>query len=161
MHNSRLVPRPICLFAITRARMSSALLLFYLPTLFPSPVDNTTTIPHFPELGISQICVPPLGIVGIIRLMQRGSLKLMDFLLTSFLVSLSITEVLREQVTKDGIFLAIISFISMLLPYAVGRTMIEPGESVDYCSPDRAARFASRSARYVRMANGSQFFMRH
>jgi O-Antigen ligase len=126
MDNLVLVPCLICLFLIMRGRMSSALLSVYLPTLFLLPVEYTIRIPHFPELGISQVCVIPLGIVGIIRLMQRGSLKLMDFLVTSFLVSLSITEVLREQVTKDGIFLAIISFISMLLPYAVGRTMIEP-----------------------------------
>ena len=54
----------------------------------------------------------------------------MDFLVPSFLISLTISEVLYEKVTKDGILLAVVSFISMFLPYAIGRTMIEPGNRI-------------------------------
>ena len=126
-----LLPGLICLFLIMRDRVSTALLAVYLPTLFLLPVQYTIRLPHLPELGISEMCVIPLGIVGIIRLLQRGPLKLMDFLVTSFLISLSLSEVLHEHVTKDGIFLAIISFISMLFPYAVGRTMIEPENRIN------------------------------
>ncbi len=121
-----LVPSLICLFLITRDRVSTALLSVYLPTVFLLPVQYTIRLPHLPELSVSEICVIPLGIVGIIRLIQRRNLKLMDFLVISFLISLSITEVLNEHVTKDGIFIATTGFISMLLPYAVGRTLIEP-----------------------------------
>jgi hypothetical protein len=54
----------------------------------------------------------------------------MDFLVVSFLISLTISEVLYEKVTKDGILIAIISSICMFLPYAIGRTMIEPGNHI-------------------------------
>jgi O-Antigen ligase len=121
-----LVPSLICLFLIVRDRVSTALLAVYLPTVFLLPVQYTIRLPHLPELSVSEICVIPLGIVGIVRLIQKRNLKLMDFFVISFLISLSITEVLNEHVTKDGIFIAITGFISMLLPYAVGRTMIEP-----------------------------------
>jgi hypothetical protein len=126
-----LVPSLICLFLIMRDRMSTALLAVYLPTLFLLPMQYTIRLPHLPELSVSEICVIPLGIVGIIRLMQRGPLKLMDFLVISFLISLSITEVLHEHVIKDGIFIAITAFISMLFPYTVGRTMIEPENRIN------------------------------
>jgi hypothetical protein len=121
-----LIPGLICFFLIMGDRTSTAFLAVYLPTLFLLPTQFTIRLPHLPELAISEICVIPLGIVGIIRLMQRGRLQLMDFLVTAFLISLSVTEVLNEHVTKDGIFIAVTAFIAMLLPYAVGRTMIEP-----------------------------------
>ena len=94
-----LVPSLICLFLIVRDRASTALLSVYLPTVFLLPVQYTIRLPHLPELSVSEICVIPLGIVGLIRLIQRGPLQLMDFLVTGFLISISITEVLNEHVT--------------------------------------------------------------
>jgi len=126
-----LIPSLICLFLIVRDRVSTALLSVYLPTVFLLPVQYTIRLPHLPELSVSEICVIPLGIVGIIRLMRRVPLKRMDFLVVSFLISLSITEVLYEHVTKDGVFIAITAFISMLFPYVVGRTMIEPENRIN------------------------------
>ena len=72
----------------------------------------------------------PLGVVALFRLVRKGSFVLMDFLVPAFLISLTISEVLYEKVTKDGIQLAVVSFISMFLPYAIGRTMIEPGNRI-------------------------------
>jgi hypothetical protein len=50
----------------------------------------------------------------------------MDFLVGSFLISLTASEVLGEQVVKDGISIAGLCFVAYFLPYVVGRTMIEP-----------------------------------
>ena len=110
--------------------MDTALLSVYLPTLFLLPQDYSIRVPHLPELSISEICVIPLGVVALFRLVRKGSFVLMDFLVPSFLISLTISEVLYEKVTKDGILLAVVSFISMFLPYAIGRTMIEPGNRI-------------------------------
>jgi O-antigen ligase/polysaccharide polymerase Wzy-like membrane protein len=66
--------------------------------------------------------------VALFRLVRRGSFVPMDFLVLSFLISLTISEVGYEKVTKDGALLSVASFISMFLPYAIGRTLIEPAK---------------------------------
>jgi hypothetical protein len=121
-----LVPGLICLFFVVSGRIDTALLSVYLPTVFLLPPTYSIRLPHLPELSISEICVLPLGVAAIFRLIRSGHLVLLDYLVASFLVSLTLSEVLYEHVTKDGIMIALISFISMLLPYAIGRTMIEP-----------------------------------
>jgi hypothetical protein len=125
-----LAPGLICLLFVMCGCMDTALLSVYLPTAFLLPETYTIRLPHLPELSISEICIIPLGVVALFRLVRNGSFVLMDFLVTSFLISLTISEVLYEKVTKDGILIAVISFISMFLPYAIGRTMIEPGNRI-------------------------------
>jgi hypothetical protein len=122
-----LVPGLICLLFVIYGSIDTALLSVYLPTVFLLPETFTIRLPHLPELSISEICAIPLGVVALFRLVRKGSFVPMDFLVTSFLISLTVSEVLYERVTKDGILIAVISFISMFLPYAIGRTMIEPG----------------------------------
>jgi hypothetical protein len=125
-----LIPCLICLFFVVCGRMETALLSVYLPTLLLLPQTYTLRLPHLPELSISEICVIPLGVAAFFRLIRKGQFVLMDFLVASFLISLTVSEVLYEHVTKDGILIAVISFISMFLPYAIGRTMIEPGNRI-------------------------------
>jgi hypothetical protein len=125
-----LVPGLICLLFVMRGCTDTALLSVYLPAVFLLPETYSIRLPHLPELSISEICVIPLGVVALFRLVRNYSFVPMDFLVTSFLVSLSISEVLYEKVTKDGIQLALVSFISMFLTYAIGRTMIEPGNRI-------------------------------
>ena len=121
-----LVPSLLCLFFVLRRQTETAFLSIYLPTVLLFPEEFTLRAPHLPELSMSLYELIPIGLVALYRLVRKGHLVLMDFLVVSFLISLTVTEVLYEHVTKDGIFLAVIGFISMLLPYAVGRTMIEP-----------------------------------
>jgi O-Antigen ligase len=128
-----LVPALICLFFVmneSTGGVDTAFLSVYLPTLLLLPWDYTLRVPHLPELSVSQICVIPLGMVALSRLVRRGSFVLMDFLVPAFLISLTISEVLGEKVTKDGILFAVAQFISLLLPYAIGRTLIEPGNRI-------------------------------
>jgi O-Antigen ligase len=120
------LPALMCLVCVARGRLEAALLAVYLPTMILLPNTYTIRLAHLPELSISEICVIPLGVAAAVRLFQRSSFVLMDALVVLFLFSLGISEVLGEQVTKDGILIAIIAWISMFLPYVVGRTLIEP-----------------------------------
>src|SRR5579871_584815 len=113
------IPGLLCLLFVVCGRMDTALLSVYLPTVFLLPPTYSIRLPHLPELSISEICVIPLGGAALIRLIRSGHLVFMDFLVVSFLVSLTLSEVLYEHVTKDGMMIAIISFISMFLPYAI------------------------------------------
>ena len=121
-----LIPGLICLILILRGRTRDALLSVYFPILLLLPEQYTIRLPHLPELSISEVCVIPLGAIALFELIRGGRLRPMDYLVASFVFSLSTTEVLYEHVTKDGIFIAVTAFVNMLLPYAVGRMMIEP-----------------------------------
>lgn len=121
-----LVPCLICLVLVVRGRVETALLSVYLPTLLLFPQAFSIRLPHLPQFSISELVAIPLGIVALYRLIHKGHPVLMDFLVGSFLVCLTGTEVLREHDTKDGLCIAAISFVSMLLCYVIGRTMIEP-----------------------------------
>lgn len=122
-----LVPSLICLFFVVRGRLETAFLAVYLPTVLLFPQSFSIRIPHMPEFSISELAVIPLGVVALYRLARSGRLVIMDYLVASFLISLTITEVTNEHVIKDGLCIAAISFVSMFLTYAIGRTMIEPG----------------------------------
>jgi O-Antigen ligase len=121
-----LVPCLICLLFVLRGRVETAFLSVYLPTALLFPQSFSIRIPHMPELSISELAVIPLGILALIRLAKKGGLVPMDFLVAAFWISLTVTEVLNEQDTKDGLCIAAISFCSMFLTYAVGRSLIEP-----------------------------------
>src|SRR5258708_39925869 len=122
-----LVPCLICLFFVVRGRPETAFLSVYLPTVILFPQAFSIRLPHLPDISIAELAVIPLGMYAFYRLLQKGQPLLMDFLVGGVLISLTVTEVLNEHVTKDGIFIARLSFTSFFLPYAIGRTMIEPG----------------------------------
>lgn len=121
-----LVPGLICLFFVVRGRVETAFLSVYLPTLLLFPQAFSIRLPHLPQFSISELAAIPLGVVALYRLAQKVRPVPMDFLVGAFLICLTVTEVLYEHDTKDGLCIAAISFVSMFMCYAVGRTLIEP-----------------------------------
>jgi hypothetical protein len=106
--------------------VETAFLSVYLPTVLLFPQAFSLRLPHLPEFSVSELAVIPLGIVALYQLAQKGRLLLMDLLVGLFWICLAVTEVCYEHDTKDGLCIAAISFVSMCMTYAVGRTMIEP-----------------------------------
>ena len=129
-----LVPALICLLSndarLRRGRGHSFSFCLSANSLLITPSTIRYVSLIYQNYLFLQICVIPVGVVALSRLVRKGSFVLMDFLVPSFLISLTISEVLYEKVTKDGILLAVVSFISMFLPYAIGRTLIEPGNRI-------------------------------
>ena len=121
-----LVPALLGLFYVARGRAETAFLSVYLPTLILVPVQYAIRLPHVPPLSISMAAVIPLGIVALLRFPRRARLSIMDILVGLFMISVAVSEVLKEHIRNDGIFTAVSSFIEMFLPYAVGRVLIEP-----------------------------------
>jgi hypothetical protein len=121
-----LVPSLICLLLVLRGRVEVALLYVYLPCVLLFPESFSIRLAHLPEVSIAEIAVVPLGIVAVYRLVRKGRPVLMDLLVALFIASVTVSEVLYEHVTKDGMCIAAIAFCSMFLTYAIGRTMIEP-----------------------------------
>ena len=121
-----IVPGLISLFLILRGRVDAAFLSVYLPCLLCLPDDYSLRIPHLPPISAAGFALIPLGVVGIIRLIRRGSFALMDLLVVCYTASIGLSEILHAPVVNDGIFAAMIAFISIFLAYLAGRTLIEP-----------------------------------
>jgi hypothetical protein len=122
-----LLPGLISLYLVIRGRIETAFLSIYLPALLLLPDGYGLKFPHLPAISAAEAALIPIGAVAAVRLLRRGIPSLMDILVALFIVSSTVSEVLRERVMNDGIFAALISFISIFLAYAAGRTIIEPG----------------------------------
>jgi hypothetical protein len=122
-----LVPGLLSLYLVIRGRIETAFLSVYLPALLLLPDGYALKFPHLPAISAAQSALIPIGAVALVRLLRSGIPSLMDILVTLFIISSTASEVLRERVMNDGIFSALISFISIFLAYAVGRKIIEPG----------------------------------
>ena len=122
-----LLPGLLSLYLVIRGRIETAFLSVYLPALLLLPDGYGLKFPHMPAISAAQSALIPIGAVALYRLARKGLPSLMDILVGLFIVSITASEVFRERVMNDGIFSALISFISIFLAYAAGRTMIEPG----------------------------------
>ena len=122
-----LLPGLLSLYLVIRGRIEMAFLSVYLPALLLLPEGYALKFPHLPAISAAESALIPIGAVALYRLLRSGIPSLMDILLSLFIVSITASEVLRERVMNDGIFAALIAFISIFLAYAAGRTIVEPG----------------------------------
>ncbi|MGD0861067.1 MAG: O-antigen ligase family protein [Terracidiphilus sp.] len=122
-----LLPGLLSLYLVIRGRIEMAFLSVYLPALLLLPEGYALKFPHLPAISAAESALIPIGAVALYRLLRSGIPSLMDILLSLFIVSITASEVLRERVMNDGIFAALIAFISIFLAYAAGRTLVEPG----------------------------------
>lgn len=122
-----LLPGLLSLYLVIRGRIETAFLSVYLPALLLLPDGYALKFPHLPAISAAQSALIPIGAVALYRLLRNGLPSLMDILVALFIVSSTASEVLRERVMNDGIFTALISFISIGFAYAAGRMLIEPG----------------------------------
>jgi hypothetical protein len=122
-----LLPGLLSLYFVIRGRIETAFLSVYLPVLLLLPEGYALKFPHLPAISAAESALIPIGAVALYRLLRSGLPSPMDILVGLFIVSITASEVLRERVMNDGIFSALISFISIVLAYAAGRTLVEPG----------------------------------
>jgi len=122
-----LLPGLISLFLVLRGKLETAFLSVYLPTLLLLPDGYDFRLPHLPPISAAQSALIPIGAVALFRLVLSGLPSLMDVLIVLFMVSITASEVTQERVMNDGILSAIVTVISILFAYAVGRKIIEPG----------------------------------
>jgi hypothetical protein len=122
-----LIPGLISLVLVLQRRIETAFLSVYLPCLLLLPEEYSFRIPHLPPFSAADYALIPLGVVGLSRLIRSGSFVLMDLLVFLYAASVALSEILHAHVLNDGIFFAINAFVSMFLPYMVGRRLIEPG----------------------------------
>jgi hypothetical protein len=121
-----LLPAFIALRYVIGKRLDKAFLWIYLPCLLMLPDYYVFRLPHLPQISVAQAVLLVIGLTALFRSLPRWHFVRMDLWVVLFMVSIALSEVLREKDPKDGIFLAIISFITVVLAYVVGRQLIEP-----------------------------------
>lgn len=122
-----LIPAVISLVLVIRGRIQTAFLSVYLPALLLFPEEYAVRLPHLPTLSAAEFVLLPIGFAGLVQLLRNRSFAIMDVLVFAYFVSSTLSEVLREPVMNDGLFVAFGDFSTLLLPYVVGRLLIEPG----------------------------------
>jgi hypothetical protein len=121
-----LIPGCISLFLVLSGRVEKAFLSVYLPSLLLIPQEYELRLPHLPSFSAADYALMPIGVVALSRHIQSRSFRLMDALVFLFGLSWCASEIHGEPVMSDGILAAAGFFVSPLLPYVIGRQLIEP-----------------------------------
>jgi O-Antigen ligase len=121
-----LLPAFLCIRYAVAKRLDKAFLWIYLPCLLMLPDYYVYRLPHLPQISAAQAALLPLGLTVLFQSFSRWKFARMDLWVVLFMGSIAASEIFRENDPKDGLFLAIISFITVVLAYVVGRQLIEP-----------------------------------
>lgn len=126
MSNLLLLAAFASLWFVLRREIDRAILWVYLPCLIALPQTYHIQIPHLPQFPVAQLALMPVGAVAFFQWV-RGPFRRMDLWVVMSMISVALTEVLREPKMMDGILYAIIYIEGSFLSYLVGRTLLEPG----------------------------------
>lgn len=121
-----LFPAFIALYYVIRGQVDKAFLLVYLPVLIVLPNYYSTRVPHAPPITTAEAAIVPIAFAVLFRSISGWRPSRVDLWVFLFMCSLTASEVLNERVLNDGIFTTISNILDFLLPYIVGRLLIEP-----------------------------------
>jgi hypothetical protein len=121
-----LVPFFISLSMVIGKKADKAFLNVYLPCLLILPTYFVIRLPHLPPVSMASGALIPIGISMLVSPRIPWRLKRMDLWVVLFMVSIGLSETLREGDPKAGMIMWIEDFFEMFLAYVVGRQVIEP-----------------------------------
>ena len=139
-----LVPGIICWIALGKWPIRRVFINVYLPTILLLPQYYIVRFPHLPPLTFADAAILPLGAALWIKEMKRWKLAWMDLWVLLFTLSTGVSEALSaalangswknlfsvstsEEIGRfpDGGLVLFQSICTMVLPYMVGRLLIE------------------------------------
>ncbi|HSY71380.1 MAG TPA: O-antigen ligase family protein [Alloacidobacterium sp.] len=121
-----LLPALFSLYYVVRGYTEKAFLQLYLPALLGLPFYYACRLPHMPPISVAEAILIPIAFGTVIRSFSKWRFCRVDLWVVLFMCSLAASEVLRENILNDGIFVVLSAITSMLFPYIVGRLLIEP-----------------------------------
>ena len=121
-----LIPFFISLYFVIRNQPDKAFLNVYLPCLILVPTYYMLRLPHLPPFSPSSCAMIPLGLSLLFRPVVNWKFRRMDLWVLVFMVSIGLSETLKEFNPKNGMLDWIQDFVEMALAYVVGRQVIEP-----------------------------------
>jgi O-Antigen ligase len=139
-----LIPAVACWVALARGPIRKALLDVYLPALLLLPQYYNLRFPHLPPLTFADAAILPLGAALWVREMRRWRLEWMDLWVLLFALSAGLSEGFSTALANgtwknilavndpnvvgnlaDGGLQLFQGICTMVLPYMVGKTLIE------------------------------------
>src|SRR6202012_2279854 len=121
-----LLPALFSIYYVIRGLTAKAFLQLYLPALLGLPYYYECRLPHLPPISAAESVLIPIAVGTIIQSLSKWNFCRVDLWILLFMCSLTASEISRETVLNDGIFIVIGGITSMLFPYLVGRFLIEP-----------------------------------
>jgi hypothetical protein len=122
-----LLPAVLSLYYVVRGYIEKAFLYVYLPALLGLPFYYVCQLPHMPPLSAAEAVLIPITVGSLWQLLPKWRFQRMDLWIVLFLVSITLSEFLRENNFTNAIFTIVNGITSMLFPYIAGRLLIEPG----------------------------------
>jgi len=145
-----LVPFFACLAVLATRSVRHAFAYVYLPTVMLLPGYWTLRLPHIPPVSFTDVVILPLGVALLVTEIRRWRLEWMDLWVLLFAVSAGLSEGLSAELTygtwprlftadsaasvalsyniNNGIYAFFGRINSVILPYVVGKLIIEYGE---------------------------------
>jgi hypothetical protein len=121
-----LLPALLSIYYVIRGLTRKAFLQLYLPALLGLPYYYACRLPHLPPISAAEAILIPIAIGTLIQSFHEWRFCRVDLWVILFMCSLTASEIFRESILNDGIFIVVGGITSMLLPYLVGRLLIEP-----------------------------------
>ena len=149
-----LLPGLLSLYLVIRGRMRHPFLSVYFPPLVV-PQRIRAQIPSFSCNLRGPVGVDPDRRGGVVSPLGNRIPSLMDILVTLFIFSSTLSEVLRERVMNDSIFAARVAFYRSSSPTRQARDIDRPAWLPPaLCDSDSVA----GSSRPLRMAQGQSLY---
>ena len=121
-----LLPLFFSLVYVVLNKRDKAFLNVYLPCLILLPTFYNARLPHLPPISPSSAALIPIGVSLLFIPKTRWRFRRLDLWVVLFMVSIGLSETIREYNPKDGMVIWMQDFIEMFLAYIVGRQIIEP-----------------------------------
>jgi len=121
-----LLPALLSIYYVIRGLTRKAFLQLYLPALLGLPYYYECRLPHLPPISTAEAILIPIAIGALIQSLHKWRFCRVDLWVILFMCSLTASEIFRERILNDAIFIVVGGITSMLLPYLVGRLLIEP-----------------------------------
>ena len=145
-----LIPALACWLVLARGSIRQAFIYVYLPAILLLPHYYVFRPPHMPPLAFSEAAILPLGIAMFATELRRWRLQWMDLWVLLFALAAAASEGLSAQLAygnwvrlftadstastiltyniNNGIFQFFTGLTTIILPYMVGKLLIEGGE---------------------------------
>ena len=111
---------------VINKKADKAFLNVYLPCLLLCPTYYMIRLPHLPPVSPASGSMIPIAISMLVAPRVPWRLKRMDLWVLLFMISIGLSETLREGDPKAGMLMWIEDFFEMFLVYVAGRQIIEP-----------------------------------
>lgn len=119
-----LIPLLICIVSLFRWPLTKTFLNVYLPVMLLVPVYYYWKVAALPPINFSEAVLVPLGIAVAIRELPRWRFSITDLAIPVFVFSAYYAE-LRNDARTSAIFAGFDALFLALVPYMIGKTLIE------------------------------------